>query len=46
MFIIRLEDEISCDVVDYWDVYVVLLWGVCVLFGNVAHEEEEKKVLG
>lgn len=45
MCVLLVEDEVPCDAVDHWDVYVVLLWGVCVLLGDVAHEKEEKEVL-
>lgn len=45
MCVLLVEDEVPCDAVDHWDVYVVLLWGVCVLLGDVTHEKEEEKVL-
>ena len=42
---INLENEIPYYSVGGWVVYVVLLWGVCVLSGDGAYEKEKEKIL-
>jgi hypothetical protein len=46
LFKFNVANEVSRNVVDHWSVYVVFLWRVCLFYGDVADEEEEKKVLG